>query len=52
MSEQFSVLELAKAEISRGFKRFTEASVKLFRNLPEIVDRYVEGSPYHHCNLP
>jgi len=45
MSEQFSVVELAKAEINRGFKRFTEASVKLFRNLPEIVDRYVEGSP-------
>jgi ubiquinone biosynthesis protein len=45
MSEQFSVEELAKAEIKRGFKNFTEASVKLFRNLPEIVDRYVEGSP-------
>ncbi len=45
MSEQFSVVELAKAEINRGFKRFTEASVKLFRNLLEIVDRYVEGSP-------
>jgi len=45
MSEQFSVVELAKAEINRGFKRFTEPLVKLFRNLLEIVDRYVEGRP-------
>jgi ubiquinone biosynthesis protein len=44
ISEQFSVDELIKEELKRGWKRFTEASVKLVRNLPEIVDRYVEGS--------
>jgi ubiquinone biosynthesis protein len=43
ISEQFSVEALLKAELNRGWKRFTEASVKLVRNLPDIVDRYVEG---------
>ena len=46
ISEQFSVEELAKAELKRGFKRFSEASVKLVRSLPAIVDRYVEGSTH------
>lgn len=41
ISEQFSVEELAKAELKRGFKRLTDASIKLVRSLPEIVDRYV-----------
>ncbi len=45
ISEQFSVEELAKAEIKRGFKRISDASLKLVRNLPDIVDRYVEGYP-------
>ena len=45
IKEQFSVEELTKAELKRGFKRFTEASLKLFRGLPEIVDRYIEGEP-------
>jgi ubiquinone biosynthesis protein len=43
MSEQFSTEALLKAEITRGWKRFSEASVKLVRNLPDIVDRYAEG---------
>jgi predicted unusual protein kinase regulating ubiquinone biosynthesis (AarF/ABC1/UbiB family) len=43
MAEQFSVESLIKAELKRGYKRFSEASVKLVRNLPDIVDRYVEG---------
>ena len=38
--------ELLKAEIKRGVKRLTDASVKFIRSLPDIVDRYVEGSPY------
>lgn len=45
IKEQFSVEELTKAELKRGFKRFTEASLKLFRDLPDIVDRYIEGGP-------
>jgi ubiquinone biosynthesis protein len=47
MAEQFSVESLIKAELKRGYKRFSEASIKLVRNLPDIVDRYVEGDA--HC---
>lgn len=46
IAEQFSVEELLKAEIKRGVKRLTDASVKFIRSLPDIVDRYVEGNPY------
>jgi predicted unusual protein kinase regulating ubiquinone biosynthesis (AarF/ABC1/UbiB family) len=45
IAEQFSVEQLLRAEIKRGVKRFTDASVKLVRNLPDIVDRYVEEQP-------
>jgi len=45
IAEQFSVEQLLRAEITRGVKRFTDASVKLVRNLPDIVDRYVEDRP-------
>jgi ubiquinone biosynthesis protein len=45
IAEQFSVEQLLSAEIKRGVKRFTDASVKLVRNLPDIVDRYVEEQP-------
>jgi ubiquinone biosynthesis protein len=45
MAEQFSVTELARLELERGVKRLTEVSVKLFRCLPDIVDRYIEGTP-------
>jgi ubiquinone biosynthesis protein len=61
IAEQFSVEELAKAELKRGFKRLTEASIKLVRSLPDIVDRYVVEGPqcepepterHMHSNAP
>ncbi len=45
VAEQFSVEQLITAEIKRGAKRFADASVKLVRNLPDIVDRWVEYQP-------
>jgi len=45
IAEQFSVQELLKQEIKRGMKRLSDASVKLVRNLPDIIDHYSEYRP-------
>ena len=45
IAEQFSVQELLRQEIKRGMKRLSDASVKLARNLPDIIDHFSEYRP-------